>query len=109
MPPLRVRIVGERLPGRVWGEHGNVHIGIQKGKDVVDLVPGDAPSAVFELMLVRRDEDGDFRSPFAHGERGDRFLYLCWGDVDADSGAFSMFRRCKVMLAAIPSGMFHGT
>ena len=31
------------------------------------------------------------------GGRGDRFLYLTWGDVRADGG-FEMFRRAKLML-----------
>lgn len=105
MPALRIRIVGERLPGREFGEHANVHVGIQKGDDVVDLVPGDAPSAVFDISIVRRDDDGDFRGPYVHGKKGDRFLYLSWGDVDPDTGDFRMFRRAKVMLAAIPTGV----
>ena len=102
MPQLRIRIVGERLPGRSVGAHGNVHIGIQKGQDVIDLVPGDAPSAVFDVMVVRRD-DGDFRSPFVHGKPGDRFLYLSWVDVDGDT--VTMFSRIKLMLDAIPTGL----
>jgi hypothetical protein len=32
------------------------------------------------------------------GRRGARFVYLTWGDVDAD-GSFTMFRRAKLMLA----------
>jgi hypothetical protein len=34
------------------------------------------------------------------GRRGDRFLYLSWGSVDA-SGRFEMFRRAKLMLDAV--------
>lgn len=103
MPQLRIRIIGERLPGRSVGEHGNVHIGVQKGQEVVDLVPGDAPSARFDVAVMRRD-DGDFRSPYVHGKPGDRFLYLSWVDVD-DGGAATMFSRVKIMLAAIPTGL----
>jgi hypothetical protein len=106
---LRVRIVGERLPGRTWEEHHNVHVGIQKNTDVIDLVPADAPSAVFDLMIVRREDDGDFRGPYVHGNPGDRFLYLSWVDVDPESGAATMFRRAKLMLAAIPSGILRSS
>ena len=31
------------------------------------------------------------------GKRGERFLYLTWGDVGPD-GEFEMFRRAKLML-----------
>jgi hypothetical protein len=103
VPQLRIRIVGERLPGRSVGEHHNVHIGVQKGDEVVDLVPGDAPSAKFDVSVMRR-EDGDFRSPYVHGKPGDRFLYLSWVDVD-DAGQATMFSRIKIMLAAIPAGL----
>ena len=103
MAGVRVRIVGEKLPGRQFCEHGNVHVGVQRGSEVVQLVPGDAPSAVFEFDVVRRD-DGDFRGPFVHGKPGDRFLYLSWGDVAPD-GSFEMFRRAKLMLAAVPRGL----
>lgn len=105
MASLRIRIVGEKLPGRTCAEHANVHVGIQKGKEVVDLVPGDAASAVFDIMIVRRDDDGDFRSPYVHGKPGDRFLYLSWGNVDPADGTFTMFRRAKLMLNAIPAGL----
>ena len=32
------------------------------------------------------------------GRRGDRFIYLTWGDV-GDDGSFAMFRRAKLLLA----------
>ena len=48
------------------------------------------------------DEQGalDFRGPAVHGKRGERFLYLTWGDV-GDDGSFEMFRRAKLMLNRI--------
>ena len=105
MAPLRIRIVGERLPGKVVGANQNVHIGIQRGEDVVDLVPGDAPSAVFEIDVVRREDDGDYRGPYIHGKPGDRFLYLVWADVDPTTGETTRFSRVKLMLAAVPAGV----
>jgi hypothetical protein len=104
---LNIKIVGERLPGRTFEEHNNVHIGVQRGQEVVQLQPGDAPTVKFAFGIVLREqEDGtlDFRSPFVHGKPGDRFFYLSWGDVD-DDGAFTMFRRLKLMLAALPQGL----
>ena len=107
MGMLNVRIVGERLPGRNFGEHANVHIGVQRRQEVVQIQPADAPSVKFAFGIVLRElEDGglDFRSPFVHGKPGDRFFYLSWGDV-ADDGTFTMFRRAKLLLAALPQGM----
>ncbi|MEA3076597.1 MAG: hypothetical protein QOF60_1505 [Actinomycetota bacterium] len=111
MGALKVKIVGERMPGRTFAEHGNVHVGVQKGKDVVGLVAGDAPSATFTFDIVLREtEDGlDFRGPYVHGTPGDRFFYLSWGDVDEATGEFTMFRRAKLMLAAIPPGVVRAT
>lgn len=39
----------------------------------------------------------DFRGPAVHGKRGDRFIYLTWGNVGPDN-VFEMFRRAKLML-----------
>jgi len=103
MSTLTVRIVGDRLPGLRFGEAQAVHVGVQRRAEVVDLVPGDAERAVFDLavdLVAAPDGGRDFRGPFVHGRRGGRFLYLSWGDVDA-AGTFSMFRRAKLHLADI--------
>ena len=49
-------------------------------------VPGDAPSARWEVTVtVRRDQDGfDFCGPFVRGDRADRHLGLAWGDAPGD-------------------------
>jgi Family of unknown function (DUF5990) len=104
-----VRIVGIELPGRRCADprpdglsYENVHVGVQQRKDVVDIVPGDAATAAWEFTVESVDRDGtlDFRGPFVQGRRGDRFLYLSWGSVDA-GGGFEMFRRAKLMLDAV--------
>ena len=80
-----------------------MHVGVQRGREVVDLVAGDAASALWSFeVTIRIDKDGanDFAGPFVHGKRGDRFLYLSWGTVD-DAGAFSMFRRAKLNFADV--------
>jgi len=107
------------MPGRRCAPAGagesyeNVHVGVQRGREVVDLVPGDAPGATWSVKVtVKHLDDGpDFAGPFVHGRRGDRFLYLSWGRLGGDD--FQMFRRAKlhfgdvapeVLAAAVRSG-----
>ena len=96
---MRVEIRGTSLPGRRFSCYENVHVGVQRKQEVVDLVPGDAPEATWAFDVVVKD-GGDLAGPYVHGKKGDRFLYLSWGTV-ADGGAFTMFRRAKLMLAAV--------
>lgn len=86
---------GRNLPGRAYAGASNVHVALQVRREPVGLVAGDASSARWETDV--RVVDGDFRGPAVHGRRGERFVYLTWGDVDADGG-FSMFRRAKLVL-----------
>ena len=107
---MDVRLVGVDLPGRTFDDcrrpdgllYENVHVGIQQRRDVIERVPGDAPSATWELTIETRRNDGelDFRGPYVQGKRGDRFLYLSWGTLDGD-GRFEMFRRAKLMLRGV--------
>jgi hypothetical protein len=105
---MRVVIEGFELPGRRFCEPDgssltNVHVGVQVRSDPSELVRGDASEARWELdVKVDEQPDGsfDFRGPAVHGRRGDRFLYLTWGNVD-DDGGFHMFRRAKLMLDRI--------
>jgi len=55
---------------------------------------------------VVADDNGDvdFRGPAVYGRRGDRFLYLTWGDL-TDDERFEMFRRAKLMLNHINPGL----
>ncbi|GAA3659316.1 hypothetical protein GCM10022237_19170 [Nocardioides ginsengisoli] len=101
---IALEIHGHHLPGRTWcpadAPHGNVHVGIQVGREPAELVPGDTDAAQWSLTVRRRElADGavDFRGPAVQGRRGARFVYLTWGDVDPDGG-FHMFRRAKLML-----------
>jgi Family of unknown function (DUF5990) len=41
------------------------------------------------------------------GKRGERFLYLSWGQLAPD-GAFEMFRRAKLYLSALPEPVVTG-
>lgn len=98
-----LEIHGHHLPGRSWhledGPCHNVHVGIQVGRDPSGLVPGDSPSADWQLEIevLERDSGTDFRGAAVQGRRGARFVYLTWGDLD-DAGDFTMFRRAKLML-----------
>jgi hypothetical protein len=103
MADLAVRIFGQHLPGLGFDGRSAVHVGVQRGSEVVDIVPGDAPIAVFDFAVrVVEVEAGelDFRGPYVHGRRGERFMYLSWGELGGD-GAFAMFRRAKLHLSAI--------
>lgn len=108
---MQVRIEGHTLPGRACApadaplSYDNVHVGVQRRQEVVELVPGDAPSARWSFDVTTRvaDDGGlDVGGPYVHGRRGDRFLYLSWGTVAAD-GAFTMFRRAKLNFADVPA------
>ena len=94
---LDVVVRGTQPPGRRFASYADVHVAVQVGRDPVGMVPGDSPSP--EWPLVVRVVDGDFRGPAVHGTRGDRFLYLTWGDLV--DGRFEMFRRGKLMLDRI--------
>jgi hypothetical protein len=105
---VKLRVVCSNLPGSRFSDsrhpeaepRGPVYLGIQKDKEVIDQVRGDADSARFDPELrVRRRTDGrpNFLGPFVHGPTEDRFLYLSWGIKQAD-GRFEMFRRLKVRL-----------
>lgn len=107
---MRIVIEGHDLPGVGFVSDGaalhNVHVGVQIGKGPVGLVRGDADGARWELDVPTVIADGrvDLRGPAVHGRKGERFLYLTWGDVGAD-GAFAMFRRAKLMIGDIEPEM----
>jgi hypothetical protein len=56
--------------------------------------------SMWTRTFVADDGEIDFRGPFVHGKRGDRFLYLSWGTV-GEANTFGMFRRAKLMLSAV--------
>ena len=102
---MRVVINGHDLPGRTCPQPGgvmltNVHVGVQRRSEPVELVPGDADTAQWDLeveVVSGADGGADFRGPEVHGKRGERFIYLTWGEVGTHV-AFAMFRRAKLML-----------
>jgi hypothetical protein len=101
---VRVAITGINLPGRVFcrsdgSSMDNVHVGVQIRQDPAQLVRADEREARWEVdvEVVRSDGALHFRGPGVHGKRGDRFIYLTWGNV-GPGNTFEMFRRAKLML-----------
>lgn len=107
-PVLRVQVRCKELPGRCFDDpydranpHKDpIHLAIQKGKEVVDVVSADREQATFVAEFrVGKKSDGspNFLGPYAQGSADDRFFYLSWGVVTPTRG-FAMFRRLKVRL-----------
>jgi hypothetical protein len=123
---LTVLIDGFDLPGLTCHPepdgtvHRSVHValtGNDEDRPALDLpgrggalalepVPGDAPSARWEVpVTVRRGDDGlDFGGPFVRGVRDDRHLGLAWGDVPGD-GTLRLFRGAKLRLVDVDPGL----
>ena len=81
---IRMEIHGVDLPGRSCGprpgggHYDDIHLGLKRGPDAIELVPGDAPEARWALdVAVRNTPAGrDFGGPFVGGHRDDRHLGL---------------------------------
>jgi hypothetical protein len=103
---VKVLLHGRNLPGAWFRNAGvpihNVHVAVQVRAEPVGLVPADADTAewVVDVRVESTDDGLDFKGPAVHGKKGERFLYLTWGDV-GPSGSFAMFRRAKLMLGDI--------
>jgi hypothetical protein len=109
-----IRIEGSDLPGSYCGPgpdypdgHHNVHVAVQgrKGQqDLFGLVPADVQSAIWELQcsVSAPSPTADLRGPHIQGPPNKRFIYLTWGVVDS-AGVFTMFRRAKLWLTAVPA------
>ena len=84
----------------------NVHVGVQVRREPVDLARADVAEARWgiDVDVVDHDWDLDFRGPVVQGRRGERFVYLTWGEVHP-GGGFEMFRRAKLMLNRIDPGL----
>lgn len=92
-PPDGERVEGWLAMRELWRRF------VQIRQDPEGLVRADESEARWEVdvEIVRNDGGLDFRGPGVHGNRGDRFIYLTWGDVGPDN-TFEMFRRAKLML-----------
>jgi Family of unknown function (DUF5990) len=112
---VHIRIEGRNLPGASCGPsperpqgHANIHVAVQrrnKPAELFGLVRGDAPDAMWDLeckAALNPDGGVEFTGPYIQGGPGRRFIYLSWGVVE-DDGTFTMFRRAKLMLDAVPA------
>ncbi|GAB2988860.1 hypothetical protein GCM10023080_063200 [Streptomyces pseudoechinosporeus] len=117
MADMRIRIDAVDLPGLTCPPgafarddvpaYRNIHVAVQRRDrpaELLDPKPGDAASATWTLACTTAASPGgtDVKGPYVQGRPGARFVYLSWGTVD-DSGTFTMFRRAKLMLDAVPA------
>ncbi|MER5435172.1 DUF5990 family protein [Streptomyces sp. NPDC002588] len=111
---MHIRIDAVELPGRTCParadgsvpEYANIHVAVQRRDRPAELLepqPGDAVSATWTLQCTATAApDGiEVTGPYVQDRLGRRFVYLSWGTVD-DAGVFTMFRRAKLMLDAVP-------
>ncbi|MCX4763639.1 DUF5990 family protein [Streptomyces sp. NBC_01275] len=124
---MRIRIDAVDLPGRTCPApadarvpsdgglssdgalptYGNVHVAVQRRDRPAELLapqPGDAPSATWTLECTTSASPTgvDVKGPYVQDRLGRRFVYLSWGTVD-EAGVFTMFRRAKLMIDAVPA------
>ncbi len=104
---LTIEVVCRHLPGICFddlqgpGEKREpIYLGIQKGNEVIEAVPGDRKQVTFRPKFkIGQQQDGspNFLGPFAKGTPQERFFYLSWGVMDKELH-FKMFRRAKIHL-----------
>jgi hypothetical protein len=104
---MRFAIEGHDLPGRSCGPgpdgrpYDDVHVGLARRTETVDLFQGDAQRVQWSFdVVVRRDEDGSlyFTGPFVHGRRGERSLSLRWVTL-TEVDELDVFRAAKLRLS----------
>ena len=81
-----------------------IHLGIQRGEEVVGAAPGNSKKIIFEPTFRVSPLAGgltNFLGPFAKGTPKERFFYLSWVVKDAE-GRLIMFRRSKIHLSHLP-------
>ncbi|MBM7439257.1 DUF5990 family protein [Streptomyces sp. HB132] len=108
---MQIHIEASELPGRTCGPDtdfagfDNIHVGVQRKDrpgELLGLHPGDAEHASWTLdcTAVPTAEGIEVSGPYIQNRLGGCFVYLSWGTVDG-SGAFTMFRRAKLMVSDI--------
>ena len=105
---LELKVMCSELPGLRFEDPYNheprvkepVYLGIQRGTEVIEMVPADRHRVVFRpefRISKQRDGSPNFLGPFAQGRPADRFFYLSWG-MKSEPEPFAMFRRLKIRL-----------
>ncbi|MFE3514143.1 DUF5990 family protein [Streptomyces sp. NPDC059166] len=92
-------------PGTGFEGYDGIHVGVQRKDrpdELLGVHPGDAPRArwTLECTVTATEEGVEVSGPYVQNRLGGRFVYLSWGTVD-EAGAFTMFRRAKLMTADI--------
>ncbi|MDQ6698177.1 MAG: DUF5990 family protein [Actinomycetota bacterium] len=110
---MQIRIVGSTLPGTSCGPspdrpdgYRNIHVGVQRRNrpgELFGVVAAAADSATWTLDCDAVDTPAgiDLKGPHIQGPAHRRFVYLSWVTVD-DAERFTMFRRAKLWLDAVP-------
>jgi hypothetical protein len=112
---VEIHIAATNLPGRTCAPapgfpgQDNIHVGVQRKDrpaELLDLTPGDAPSAHWTLDCtpVHTDSGVELRGRYIQNRLGGRFIYLSWVSLGQD-GSATMFRRAKMRFDAIPPGI----
>jgi hypothetical protein len=108
---VHLRIVGLDLPGTTCGPsndqpegYRDIEVGVQRGKEVVGLVPASAKKATWDLDVDVRN--GKLSGPYVQGRGDQRFIYLSWGE--RKDGDHVMFRRAKLMLEHLDPEVLDG-
>lgn len=99
---VTIRLVCTKLPGRAFAGSagGDLHLGIQRGEEVLEAVPADRKSVTFEPTFRVEQLDGgrtNFLGPYAKGPRDERFFYLAWF-LKGEGGAVTPVGRSKIHL-----------
>lgn len=114
MGTIRVEIERSDLPGSRCGPdpeggwYENIHVGIARGREAFDRVPGGAETAHWAIdVVVKEDEEGklDFGGPFVAGPRDERYLGLIW-IRELKDGSWSLFRAAKFRLYEMEPSLF---
>ncbi|HEV7645193.1 MAG TPA: DUF5990 family protein [Pyrinomonadaceae bacterium] len=104
---LTIKVICNNLPGAEFDDdakglhYRDVHVGIQRGEDVIETVRGDSKTAEFAPVFKVAELPGgaaNFLGPFAKGTKDQRFFYLSWGELGKNN-IFRMFRRAKIHLS----------
>jgi hypothetical protein len=115
MARMHIRIDAVDLPGltcpapegRTVAAYDNIHVAVQRRDrpaELLDPQPGDGALATWTLPCTAAPSPTgiELKGPYVQDRLGHRFIYLSWGTVD-EAGVFSMFRRAKLMLDAVPA------
>ncbi|MEZ0091420.1 DUF5990 family protein [Streptacidiphilus sp. EB129] len=111
---LTIRIEGHDLPGLTCGGspdfpgYAGIQVAVQRRNRPGELLgpqPGDADAVNWTLDATAKPaaEGGvELTGPHIQGGPGNRFIYLSWGTVLPPDRTFILFRRAKLLLAAVP-------